>query len=211
MNNFQLTWFEKYNSNWYQQFYGGYLETMFAGVGSEVLYRKPGSNWALGAELNAISQRDPSSWFGIYDDEHGYSEDTKVLTRATTGYLSLYYEPQSSFLEDTLLKVDVGRFLAQDIGTRIDFSKQFRTGVLVGAYASITNMSADEYGEGSFTKGFYISIPLDLLSVKSSTSRVSFNWQPLTRDGGQQLAKKNSLYSLTDGVSPWYGRPSTAD
>ena len=211
MNNLQLTWFEKYNSNWYQQFYGGYLESMFAGVGSEILYRRPNSNWALGADINLVSQRDPNSWFGIYSDVHGYSDSTLVLSKATTGHASLYYKPQSEFLKNTLFRLDVGKFLAQDIGARLDVSKQFNTGVIVGAYASKTNMSVEDYGEGSFTKGFYISVPLDIMSVKSSTSRVGFNWQPLTRDGGQKLGIRNSLYSLTDSVSPWYGRPSSVE
>jgi hypothetical protein len=35
---------------------------------------------------------------------------------------------------------------------------------VVGGYATITNVSPDEYGEGDFTKGVYVSIPLDLFS-----------------------------------------------
>jgi hypothetical protein len=207
LNNLQLTWFQKYGSNWYQQVYGGYLETMFAGVGSEVLYRQPNSNWAIGLDVNAISQRDPSSWFDTFDSPHDVSPDSKVLNQGSTGHLSLYYEPTWKMLDNTLLKLDFGKFLAQDVGVRIDFSKQFKTGIVVGAFASKTDMSAEEYGEGSFTKGFYLSIPYDLMSVKPTTSRAHFNWQPLTRDGGQMLSKKNHLFNITDPVSPWYQRP----
>lgn len=208
LSNLQLTWFQHYGQNWYQQIYGGYLETMFAGFGTEVLYRQPNSNWAIGADVNAIAQRDPDSVFGIFKNENDYDANTKVLARGTTGHLSLYYQPKWSFLEDTMFRVDIGKFLATDIGARFDFSKQYKSGVIVGAYASKTNMSAEDFGEGSFTKGFYLSIPFDTVSLKPTNSRGNFNWQPLTRDGGQMLGKRYSLYGITDMVSPWYQRPN---
>lgn len=208
MNNLQLTWYQKYGQNWYQQVYGGYLETMFAGVGTEVLYRQPNSNWAIGADVNAISQRDPRSAFGIFSDENGYGSDAKVLARGTTGHLSVYYQPQWSFLEDTMFRIDMGKFLATDVGARFDFSKQYKSGVIVGVYASRTNMSAEDFGEGSFTKGFYLSIPFDTVSLKPTNTRGNVNWQPITRDGGQTLQKRSNLFGITDMVSPWYQRPN---
>ena len=208
MSNLQLTWFDHYGQSWYHQTYGGYLESMFAGVGTEILYRQSNSNWAIGADINAVSQRDPGSTFGIFTDESGYGRDAKVLARGLTGHVSLYYQPEWSFLDGTLLRLDTGKFLAQDVGTRFDFSKQFDSGVIVGAYASITDMSAEEFGEGSFTKGFYISIPFDTVSINPTNSRRSLAWQPITRDGGQMLRKRNNLYELTDMVSPWYQRPN---
>ncbi|SON51024.1 putative porin [Vibrio tapetis subsp. tapetis] len=212
MNNLQLTWFENYGSDFYQQVYGGYLEMMFAGVGTEVLYRPHGKNWAIGADVNVVSQRDPSSWFATYDEPHqsnpAYGRDFKVLDKGTTGFVSGYYMPEWSFLESTLFRVDVGQFLAQDIGARVDFSKQFDSGVIVGAYASKTDMSVEAFGEGSFTKGFYISIPYDIMTVKPSKQRATISWQPITRDGGQKLNKAHSLFGITDAASPWYSRPS---
>ena len=216
LSNLQLTWFQKYGKNWYQQVYGGYLETMFAGAGTEVLYRRPGSNWAIGADINAIAQRDPNSVFGIFSDDNEYQNkrktrfgsDAKVLARGTTGHLSLYYQPEWHFLEGTKLQLDVGKFLATDVGVRFDFSKQYKSGVIVGAYASKTDMSAEQFGEGSFTKGFYLSIPFDTISLKPTNSRGNFAWQPITRDGGQMLSKQNSLYDITDMVSPWFQRPN---
>lgn len=208
MSNLQLTWFQKYGQNWYQQIYGGYLETMFAGVGTEILYRQPNSNWAIGADVNAIAQRDPDSVFGIFQNDNDYGSDAKVLARGTTGHVSLYYQPQWSFLEDTMFRVDMGKFLAADVGARLDFSKQYKSGIIVGAYASRTNMSAEEFGEGSFTKGFYLSIPFDTIYLKPSNTRAKFGWLPLTRDGGRVLDKRNNLFELTDVVSPWYQRPN---
>ena len=51
------------------------------------------------------------------------------------------------------------------------------------------NASPDEYGEGDFTKGVYVSVPLDLFSSGRPGSRAAIGWTPLTRDGGQQLGQ----------------------
>ncbi|SBT12682.1 hypothetical protein VCE7224_01425 [Vibrio celticus] len=213
LDRLQLTWFEDYGSGIYTQAYGGYLESMFAGVGGEILYRPYNSNWAIGADATAISQRDPESWFGTFDEELQYHEKDKayykVIDKGTTGFVTGYYMPQWDFLSDTLFKVGVGKFLAGDIGTRIDFSKQFKSGVIAGAFVSLTDMTTEEYGEGSYTKGFYVSIPFDLTTVKPSSSRAQFTWQPLTRDGGQVLNKQYNLFEQTDARSPWFQRPSS--
>ena len=51
----------------YFQAYAGYLETMFAGVGGEVLYRPVDSNVAYGIDINYVKQRDPYSQTGLED------------------------------------------------------------------------------------------------------------------------------------------------
>ncbi|WP_373949498.1 YjbH domain-containing protein [Vibrio pomeroyi] len=214
LDRLQLTWFEDYGSGVYTQAYGGYLESMFAGVGGEILYRPFNQNWAIGADMTAISQRDPESWFGRFDEEIQVNPDDssrtyKVIDKGTTGFITGYYTPQWDFLSDTLLKVGVGKFLAGDIGTRVDFSKQFKSGVIAGAFVSLTDMTTEEYGEGSYTKGFYVSIPFDLVTVKPSSSRAGFTWLPITRDGGQVLNKQYNLFDQTDARSPWFQRPSS--
>ncbi|AZL83735.1 YjbH domain-containing protein [Aliivibrio salmonicida] len=204
----QLTWFDEYAEGLYGQTYGGYLESMFGGVGTEILYRPINSRWAVGLDYTYIQQRSPDNWFDFYQDDRQYSEADgryyNVRSQGTTGHLTGYYMPQWSFLKSTLLKVSYGEFLAGDKGYRVDFSKQFDSGVIVGAYASMTDLSAEEFGEGSYTKGFYLSIPYDIMTVKPSKNRAYFDWQPLTRDGGQMLSKENTLFGLTDARQPWY-------
>ncbi|EPW6710638.1 YjbH domain-containing protein [Vibrio parahaemolyticus] len=214
MSNLQLTWFQEYSNTMDQQFYAGYLESMFAGVGTEFLYRPHGANWAIGADVNVISQRDPQSYFGVYDEKWQnvpeYGHPFQVIDKGFTGFVSGYYYPQWEFLQDLMIQVDVGQFLAGDVGTQINVSKQFKSGVIAGAFASFTDLSADEFGEGSFTKGFYLSIPFDIMTVKPSNNRANFSWQPLTRDGGQKLGRKYNLIELTDERNPWYQRPNTS-
>ncbi|HHF3114912.1 TPA: YjbH domain-containing protein [Vibrio diabolicus] len=215
MSNLQLTWFQEYSNTMDQQFYAGYLESMFAGVGTEFLYRPQGASWAIGADVNVISQRDPQSYFGVYDEKWQnvpeYGRPFQVIDKGFTGFVSGYYYPQWEFLQDLMIQVDVGQFLAGDVGTQINVSKQFKSGVIAGAFASFTDLSADEFGEGSFTKGFYLSIPFDIMTVKPSNNRANFSWQPLTRDGGQKLGRKYSLIELTDERNPWYQRPNRSD
>lgn len=211
INNLQLTWLDSFADNWYAQAYGGYLEMMFGGVGGELLYRPLGSNWAVGVDLNYVVQRDPDSQLGFFSEEVQYDPLTnrnyRVQTGAPTGHVTAYYEPQWQWLPNTLFKISVGQYLTEDKGITVDFSKQFDSGVIAGAFAAITDLSADEFGEGSFNKGFYISIPFDILTVKPSNNRATISWLPLTRDGGQMLNRKYSLFSLTDPRSPWYAKP----
>jgi hypothetical protein len=68
----------------------------------------------------------------------------------------------------------------------------------VGAYAAFTNVSSEEYGEGSFTKGFYLSIPFDLFSLKPAKGQGRIPWVPIARDGGQALIRPITLYDTTE-------------
>lgn len=220
LNNLQLTWFEQPFQQIYTQAYAGYLETMFAGVGGEVLYRPMNSNWAVGVDANLISQRDPDSWFGTFSDSYVYYDgynanncaagdvscQAYVLDKGTTGQITTYYTPQWNWVDDTLFKVSVGKFLGGDKGVRVDFSKQFKSGVIVGAFATVTDLTTEEYGEGSYNKGFYVSVPFDVMTIKPSTNRANIAWQPITRDGGQTLSRKYHLYDITDARSPWFER-----
>ncbi|WP_133406276.1 YjbH domain-containing protein [Parashewanella tropica] len=209
LSNLQLTYFDKLSDNFYAQAYGGYLESQFAGAGTEVLYRPLNKNWAFGIDANYVKQRDPNAILGLFDKEVHFDKQVgrnyRVQTGSVTGNATFYYQPKFwSLIDNTLLKVSYGRYLTEDHGFTVDFSKRFDNGVIAGAFATKTNLSAQEFGEGSFTKGFYISIPFDLMTVKPSTERVGISWLPLQRDGGSMLSRKYSLYKMTDARSPWF-------
>ncbi|MGR5066522.1 YjbH domain-containing protein [Photobacterium sp. DNB22_13_2] len=210
LDNLQLTWMDKLGDNWYSQAYGGYLEMMFGGIGGELLYRPLGANWAVGMDVNYVVQRDPDSAFGFFTEEDQFDPITnrpyRVQTGAMTGHVTGYYQPQWDWLPNTLFKISAGQYLTEDIGVTVDFSKQFDSGITAGAFATFTDLSSDEYGEGSYTKGFYISIPFDVMTVKPSTNRATISWLPLTRDGGQMLSRKYQLFGVTDARYPWYSR-----
>ncbi|WP_404401710.1 YjbH domain-containing protein [Idiomarina seosinensis] len=190
LTNLQATYAKQLSDNWYASVYGGYLERMFGGIGSEWMYRRLDSNWAVGLDINYARQRSFETQFGFRDYE------------VMTGHLTAYYEPE--FWPDTRFKVAAGRFLAKDNGVQVQMEKKFDSGIIAGAYAAKTNLSAEEYGEGSFTKGFYISIPFDLFQMNHSGKRANIGWSPLTRDGGQMLGRGNTLEGLTDARSRYY-------
>ncbi len=165
------------------QAYAGYLETMFGGVGGEILYRPVDSNWSIGADLNYVRQR-------------GFDDDVSFLDYSTfTGHINVYYRPE--FLPNTRIGLNIGQFLAKDKGVKIDFSKRFDSGMVVGAFAAFTNVSAEEYGEGSFTKGFYLTIPLDLFTLQPSKGAGKIPWIPIGRDGGQTLNRPMIMQEFT--------------
>nr|WP_024966002.1 YjbH domain-containing protein [Pantoea sp. IMH] len=183
VNNLQANYMRYLGNGFYGQMYGGYLETMYGGVGGEVLYRPLDADWAVGVDANYVKRRD---WDNMmqFDD---YS--------ANVGNLTAYWRPW--FMRSVLVKASVGQYLAEDKGATLDISRQFDSGVIVGAYATKTNVSAEEYGEGDFTKGFYISIPMDLFTASPTRGRAQVSWTPLTRDGGQMLGRKYQLYNMT--------------
>ncbi|OYQ00820.1 hypothetical protein B7L09_27755 [Pseudomonas mandelii] len=182
MPTFQLSHAEQLDKDLYGMVYGGYLESMFAGVGGEVLFRPAGQRWSVGADLNYVRQREFNQGFGLRD----YS----TVTGHITGYTDLPFDTQAA--------VSVGRYLARDWGATVDLSREFRNGVRFGAWATLTTATKAEYGEGSFDKGIYISIPFDELMSMSTMRRANIVWSPLTRDGGARLNRSYWLHSMTD-------------
>jgi hypothetical protein len=168
--------------DWYGRVTGGILEEMYAGIQGEILYRPFTSRLAVGLDINHVYQRDFEQLFGFFDYD------------TTTGHLSFYYDTPFKGLHAT---VRLGRYLARDIGATFELTRQFEGGIVLGAFASFTNVSAKEFGEGSFDKGFFVSIPLDLFFLRPTRRRVSLAFRPLTRDGGQFVARPQSLYSIT--------------
>lgn len=183
LNDLQVTYTEQMARDWYASAYGGYLERMFGGVGGELLYRPLDSSWAFGVDVNYVKQRDPFSSLGFDDYD------------VVTGHATLYW--QLPYLKNSMLQLKAGRFLAGDDGVNIDFSHTFDSGIIAGAYAAFTNVSAEDFGEGSFNKGIYLRIPFDLFFLTNTREYGSLGWQPITRDGGQQLNRKNILYDMT--------------
>ena len=181
---FQLTAARRIAPDWYAMAYGGMLEMMYGGVGGEVLYRPLGQHWAIGADINWVKQRGFDQRF----DFRPYH----VATGHVTGYFDTGWN-------DVLVKLSAGRYLAGDWGGTIDVSRQYRNGIRIGAWATFTNVSARQFGEGSFDKGIYVSIPFTLLLPRSTRSVAHVAWQPLLRDGGARLDRRYTLYDLTQG------------
>jgi membrane-associated phospholipid phosphatase len=168
--------------------YGGYLESMFAGVGGEWLYRPFGSRVALGVDANLVRQRS-------YEQDFSFGNaGTQTGYQVATGHATLYWD---TGWNDVRAMVAAGRYLAGDIGATFQLSRGFDNGVTVGAFFTKTNVSAERFGEGSFDKGIFVRVPFDAFLMRSSARAGTFLYQPLTRDGGARLGRAVQLIQHT--------------
>ena len=172
----------KLNEDWYARGTVGYIERMFAGVGGEILWKPVNQSWGLGADLNWVAQRNTGN---LAFDEFDYD--------VVTGQASFYWDTGYHGLE---LELDAGRYLAGDWGGTITVTRQFANGWSVGAYATKTNVSAEDFGEGSFDKGVMISIPFRWTVPFETQARNSIGLQSVSRDGGAKLDISNRLYPI---------------
>lgn len=158
----------------------GYLETMYAGVSGEVLWKPATSRLAFGAELNYVAKRDFDQLFGVQD------------YNVAMGHVSTYYDFGNGFHG----QLDVGRYLAKDWGATVSLDREFDNGWRVGAYATKTNVSADAFGEGTFDKGIRITVPLSWAIGTATRKKNDIVIKSLTRNGGARLNVNGRLYEM---------------
>jgi len=161
----------------------GIFEEMFSGIGFEYLYFQPDKNYALGFEIFDVVKRDYDMRFGTID------------YRNVTGSLNFYYRNYGLLPFD--LEASYGEYLAGDVGFTFEISRSFENGVEFGVFASFTDVTSEQYGEGSFDKGLFFKIPIfgDL---------INYSWRPLTKDPGAKLVRKNKLHDLLVRFKPIY-------
>ncbi|MDT0681544.1 YjbH domain-containing protein [Roseicyclus sp. F158] len=178
-----------------QDYYGrvtaGLLERMYGGVSGEVLWKPVDSRLGLGVELNYARKRDYDILFDFQDYE------------TATGHASAYYDFGGGYLG----QIDAGRYLAGDWGATFSLDREFDNGARVGAFFTRTDVSAEEFGEGSFDKGIRVSIPLNYLTGQPDRSSTGTSLRLVQRDGGQRLNVRNRLY----GAVRDYHRPEYED
>ncbi|MCQ0970661.1 YjbH domain-containing protein [Paracoccus sp. TK19116] len=173
-----LAWYAHPSEAIYTRVEAGLLERAFGGASAEVLWKPADSRLALGAEISRVRKRDFEDMFGFRDYE------------TTTGFVSAYYDFGGGYLG----QIDAGKYLAGDVGATVTVSREFANGWKVGAYASKTDLSAEEFGEGSFDKGITISVPLSWATGQPTTDRIGGTIRSLSRDGGTRLRSDGRLY-----------------
>jgi hypothetical protein len=179
----QLNYFKNPINNLYFKFSAGIFESMFAGYGFEALYRPFSQNYGVGVDAWRVRQR-------AFDQKFDFRE-----YETSTGHITFYYrEPRSN----VLFKLIGGKYLAQDSGITIDLSRKFYSGFQIGVFASKTDISRREFGEGSFDKGFYWWLPVDLFFGDYRKQSTGWGLRPLTRDGAQRLVQGYPLWGVTD-------------
>jgi hypothetical protein len=171
---------------WYARGSVGIFERMFGGYSAEVLHRPFDSRLAVGVDVNKVRQRE-------FDQRFRFKK-----YKVTTGHLNVYYELP---WYDLLGSVHIGQYLAGDRGTTFRASRRFDSGVMIGVWGTFTDVSAEDFGEGSFDKGFYIRVPFELFLTNSTKQKGTFAFRPITRDGGAMLGIQGRLHGVTSGGS----------
>jgi len=73
----------------------------------------------------------------------------------------------------------------------------------LGVFFSLTDISKEEFGEGSFDKGFYFNMPVQIFFNTYKKDQTSFSFRPITRDGAARLGHDYSLWSITGAANKW--------
>ena len=171
----QFDGFKTISPNNHLMFSAGIFEEMFSGYGMEYLHFKNESNHAYGFELFKVYKRDYELQFGLLDYEQ------------VTGHFNYYYRNYGLIPFD--LKASYGIYLAGDKGGTIELSRTYSNGVSFGVFATFTDVTSEQFGEGSFDKGIFFNIPI-------FANMINYTWRPLTKDPGAKLARKNNLHDL---------------
>ena len=164
--------------------HAGLLEPFWAGLGGELLYMPVNAPFALGFDVHRVRKRDYEMRLDLQNYE------------TTTGHVSAYFDAGGMFD----LEINAGRYLAGDWGATTRLSRQFANGWEVGAYATLTDVPFEDFGEGSFDKGIYVKIPMDWLTGDPDRSRRYFEIRPITKDGGARLGTARQLYRTVKGT-----------
>ncbi len=192
--------------DFYSRITVGYLEQMYGGASAELMWKPVTSRLALGAEVNYVMRRDFDQLFGFQsmttiDPVTGIKRDIPNVN----GHVSAYYAFGNGFHG----QVDVGRYLAGDYGATVSLDREFANGWRIGAYATFTNASFEDFGEGSFDKGIRFSLPLASFFGQPSRRSNDIVIQSLSRDGGARLNVNGRLYEQVrdyhkpDAVNSW--------
>lgn len=171
-----------YTRNFYPGIIGtvqaGLLEPFYAGFGGEILYKPARSPLAIGLDIHQVRKRDYDMKLDLLEYE------------TTVGHLSAYYDVGGMFN----LEINAGRYLAGDWGATTTISRKFGSGWEVGGYATLTDVPFNVFGEGSFDKAIFVSLPIDWITSSPNKTRRSLILRPITRDGGANLASARKLY-----------------
>lgn len=183
LHRLSLTHETKISKNMFSRVELGYLTPKFAGVQGEFLYKLPKSNFAFGIDINAVKMRDYDMLFGLRD------------YKTISGHFSIYYDAGGPFD----LEINAGKYLAKDWGVTTTISKRFGNGWTVGAYATLTDVPFDKFGEGSFDKAFFVTMPVDWLTGTPTKKKANIIIQPIARDGGATLSSARKIYETIRG------------
>ncbi len=166
--------------NFYSKFSAGILEQMYGGAGIEFMYKPFKQNFAIGYDYYYVKRR-------TYEQRLDFFHNEGDIRTQHFNFSYMLVKPQ------IFVKYSFGDYLAGDTGYTLDLSRYSNEGLRLGFYFTRTDMSFKDFGEGSFDKGFYFSIPNDLIFNTFSKGNIGLHLKTMTRDGGAKLNLHNKL------------------
>ncbi len=160
----------------------GYLEEMYAGLSSEIVYFPVKRKFSFGTELNYVKGREYRQLFGL--------REVKGLAKLN-GHVSAYLD---TGYYDYLAQLDYGKYLAGDVGSTFTLTRNFKNGWKAGGFFTLTNATHASFGEGSFDKGIFFTIPFNPIIPYETRGSVSELIRPIQGDGGARLIVQGRLH-----------------
>ncbi len=158
----------------------GYIEQQYAGVSAELLWRPLSGPLSFGVDVNRVQARSFDQDFDLRDYQ------------VTSGHVSAYFTRGNGLT----WQLDMGRYLAGDWGATVSLDKELRNGWRIGAFATMTDASEADFGEGAYDKGIRVTIPLGAVVGtplrRSQTATIREN----LGDGGARLDVPDRLYQV---------------
>ena len=168
----------------------GYLDEIYSGITSEVLYRPFQKTWSLGAELSYLRRRNPDSTFNF----------DVTSTHVTTAHIKASYD-----IPNTNITVDasVGRYLAGDWGGSVGLTHYASNGVQLNGFITVTNETDNDIfgGESNYYGGLQIIMPLGEMAWLPDNTSLESIFAPIGRDKGQKLQSPLSLFQRSEPLS----------
>jgi Bacterial putative lipoprotein (DUF940). len=171
----------------------GFFNEGYVGISAECLYYPVCSTFAIGFEIAVIRKRQYDSIFGIMDQARklvGYTP-TYLNFLGTQGFLDLYYDWRAC---DLLFEVNIGKFLANDVGVRFIVDRYFPSGLDLFFWYTVTNANDMINGHIYYDKGVGLSMPLDMFYMTSSKERWGYEMSAWLRDCGYRTDVGDRLF-----------------
>ncbi|MFC1811515.1 YjbH domain-containing protein [Thermodesulfobacteriota bacterium] len=167
----------------------GYFESMYAGVNGEILHFWGDGRLALGVEGDWVRKREPGISLGMTDFEY----------HTILGNI-FYYIPGVNIT----LNAKYGRFLAGDVGWRLQLGREYENGLAFGFWYSFTDTDDLEpgYNKGYHDKGVFITIPARMFYDYETNVKYGYAISPWTRDVAATVYHRQRLYNLGTDLMP---------
>lgn len=172
------------------RFSTGYFEKQYAGFGGEVLTFPGKGDFAFGVESDLVQKREPGNTLELINDRDYYT---------FLGNMYYRFKPLNM-----TLRAQYGRFLGEDVGWRFEASREYKHGVVVGAWYSFTD--TDHFltpeNRGYNDKGIFMRLPAQMFSIREKRTRYYYSIAPWTRDVAATVAHPSSLYHTGYDLMP---------